>query len=57
MSDRERWYKEALERIVKDAPVDEPERIITDNYDDTFNNGYDSAHWYYARIAREALKD
>lgn len=47
--------REALERIAKDSPTEEPSREFTGNSDDDYHAGSDHLHWWYGRIAREAL--
>ena len=47
--------REALERIVDDAPTEKPEPYEGDNRGEHRESGYMSAHFYDAQIARAAL--
>lgn len=47
--------REALGRIIKGAPTEEPEYEWTGNADDARDFGSELTHWSLAKIAREAL--
>lgn len=56
MTDNLSQVRALLECITKGAPAEKPEFIESDNYGDVRANGAELDHWYYAEIAREALR-
>ena len=56
LRDELKVYVAALKKILVDAPTEEP---IWDNHGENFSDaqmlGHDTAHYYFAGIAREAL--